>query len=142
MTNNTREKSRLAGIKDNFPALIFLICLLLIPVTYGMILQSQVSSLSIEMERAKNSLKIEEEKLEQLSYRLKELKSLGRIEKTALSLGMVKNNKVEIVVLTPPQLTPAPQNLPLDAGPVEIKGAVTASLFNRLIDFLYGLLGG
>ncbi len=141
-TKPLTKQNTFSRYEDIFPIIIVLLVVIVIPIVFVALLQGRVAALSLELEKTKNFLIVEEEKLEQLNYRLKEIKSLQSIEKTAISLGMVKNNKTEIVVLAPPVSLPTPKNSPLEAGPVEIKGAVTASLFNRLLDFLYGLLGG
>ncbi len=129
-------------IEENFPAIVVLLIIVLAPLIGVAFLQGKVSALSLQLDKAQNTLQLEEEKLDQLTYQLKELQSLQRIEKAALSLGLVKNDKTEIVVLTPPEPRSLSDSEAKEAGPVEIKGAAVASLFNRLLDFLYGLLGG
>lgn len=141
-TSQVADQKAFSRHEELFPAVVVLLLLIIIPIVVLALFQGRIAALSLELEKTKNSLIVEEEKLEQLNYRLKEIKSLQSIEETALALGMVKNNKTEIVVLAPPVSMPTTYNLPLEAGPVEIKGAITASLFNRLLDFLYGLLGG
>jgi cell division protein FtsL len=136
---NPRERSK---YEENFPAIVLLLLIAILPLIGVSATRGRVSAISLEIAKANNTLRIEEEKLGQLNYQLKEIQSLQRIEKEALALGLVRNNKTEVVVLAPTVIAPANEAIQTDAGPVEIQGAVTANLFSRLLDFLYGLLGG
>ncbi len=129
------------GVEENFPAIVILVLIIAIPFVLVAVLQGQVSSLSLKLTEANQLLQVENEKLKQLNYQLKELQSLQRVEEVALSLGLVNNTGTEIVVLVPPSARPASTER-IDAGPATVAGAVPASLFDRLLDFFYGLLGG
>lgn len=136
---NHKERSK---YEENFPAIVILLLILIIPLIGVSTARGRISALSLEIAKANNTLRIEEEKLGQLNYQLKEIQSLQRIEKEAVALGLVRNNKTEVVVLAPTVIAPVNDSIPTDAGPMEIQGTVTANLFSRLLDFLYGLLGG
>lgn len=128
-------------VEENFPAIVILVLIIAIPFVLVAVLQGQVSSLSLKLTEANQLLQVENEKLKQLNYQLKELQSLQRVEEVALSLGLVNNTDTEIVVLVPPSARPASTER-IDAGSATVAGAVPASLFDRLLDFFYGLLGG
>jgi len=140
--NKQKIAKKKSQIDENFPAILILILLLAIPLVGVALLQGQVSSLSLRLADANRILQIEDEKLRQLNYQLKELQSLQKVEEVALSLGLVNNNNTEVVVLIPPNARPAASPERIDAGPASVAGAVPASLFDRLLDFFYGLLGG
>ena len=60
-------------VEENFPAIVILVLIIAIPFVLVAVLQGQVSSLSLKLTEANQLLQVENEKLKQLNYQLKEL---------------------------------------------------------------------